>query len=175
MLRSMKDLEGYVLEATDGEIGRCRDFLFSDRQWVVRYMVADTGKWLPGKKVLVSPISLGGPDWQSRHFPVMLTKEEIETSPEIDHAQPVSRQYEAELFAHLGYLPCWGGTSLWGESRVPRHSRVSELEDSAGVTVAVELTRRQIENSPESEPGAPVDRAYEARLYDYYGRPVYWD
>lgn len=251
MLRSMKDLEGYVLEATDGEIGRCKDFLFDDRQWVVRYMVADTGRWLPGKKVLVSPISIGDPDWQSRHLPVALTKDQVKSSPDILHDEPVSRQYEAELFDHLGYLPYWGGTRTWGESTVPRHLRVEELEDAAGVAVAIEpggnpdlrsldevsgyridarddevghvedlivdsddwiirymvidtrnwlpgrkvivppqwvggfdwqekaarvdLTRAQIESSPKFEPGAPVNRAYETRLYDYYGRPVYWD
>lgn len=39
----------------------------------------------------------------------------------------------------------------------------------------VERTREQIESSPDFEAGAPVNREYEARLYDYYGRPVYWD
>lgn len=252
MLRSMEELEGYVLEATDGDIGRCKDFLFDDRAWVVRYMVADTGTWLPGRKVLISPISLGEPDWQSRHFPVMLTKDQIRTSPDLTHDEPVSRQYEAELFSHLGYLPYWGGTRAWGASTVPRRLRVTEVEDSSsGVAVAIEpegnpnlrsldevtgyriearddevghvedlivgddewiirymvvdtrnwlpgrkvivppqwiegfdweqktarvdLTKEQIENSPEFEPGAAVNREYETRIYDYYGRPVYWD
>ena len=44
MLRSMDELKGYVLEAADGEIGRCKDFLFEDDSWTVRYMVADTSK-----------------------------------------------------------------------------------------------------------------------------------
>ena len=51
MLRSVKGMLIYGLEAVDGDIGRCRDFLFDDRQWVVRYAVVDTGKWLPGRKV----------------------------------------------------------------------------------------------------------------------------
>lgn len=38
----------------------------------------------------------------------------------------------------------------------------------------IELIREQIQNSPKFEPGAPVNREYETRLYDYYGRPVYW-
>jgi hypothetical protein len=28
--------------------------------------------------------------------------------------------------------------------------------------------------SPEFDPSAPVNRAYELRLYDCYGRPKYW-
>ena len=63
MLRSVKEIYNYVLEAEDGEIGRCKDFLFDGELWTIRYMVADTGKWLPGRKVLISPISLGEPRW----------------------------------------------------------------------------------------------------------------
>jgi stress response protein YsnF len=36
------------------------------------------------------------------------------------------------------------------------------------------MTRDQIKNSPEFDPAAPVNRAYEERLFDYYGRPKYW-
>ena len=74
MLRSVKEILNYVLQAEDGEIGRSKDFLFDDRFWAIRYMVADTRKWLPGRKVLVSPIALGHPDWIQKTFPVRLTK-----------------------------------------------------------------------------------------------------
>jgi len=41
--------------------------------------------------------------------------------------------------------------------------------------VFLEMSRQKIKNSPEWRPSAPINREYEARLYDYYGRPVYWD
>ena len=41
--------------------------------------------------------------------------------------------------------------------------------------VSVEMPRQKIKNSPEWNPSAPINREYEARLYDYYGRPVYWN
>jgi hypothetical protein len=40
--------------------------------------------------------------------------------------------------------------------------------------VEVDLTRAQVKDSPEFKPDEPVNRTYEARLYDYYGRPHYW-
>jgi hypothetical protein len=40
--------------------------------------------------------------------------------------------------------------------------------------VYVGLTREAIKSSPEWNPNAAINREYEARLYDYYGRPVYW-
>ena len=40
--------------------------------------------------------------------------------------------------------------------------------------VHVDLSRQTIKNSPEWNASAAVNREYEARLYDYYGRPLYW-
>ena len=40
--------------------------------------------------------------------------------------------------------------------------------------VYVELAREAIEKSPEWSPAEAINREYETRLYDYYGRPVYW-
>ncbi|MFT6955644.1 MAG: hypothetical protein ACJAYC_000645 [Halieaceae bacterium] len=48
MLRSLNEIISYHLHGIDEEIGRCKDCLFDDRSWVVRYMLADTNKWLPG-------------------------------------------------------------------------------------------------------------------------------
>jgi uncharacterized protein YrrD len=44
----------------------------------------------------------------------------------------------------------------------------------AGSKVRVDLTREEIEGSPEFDPRAPINREYESVLYDYYGRPRYW-
>ena len=84
------------------------DLIADDAHWIIRYMVVDTAKWLPAKKVLISPQWLG----------------EI---------------------------------------------RYAERE------VQVAMTRDKILRCPEFHPGAAVNREYEERLYDYYGRPVYWE
>ena len=61
MLMSTKEILGYTIQATDGEIGQVSDFLVDDH-FKLRYLVIDTGKWLPGKKVALSTawISTGG-------------------------------------------------------------------------------------------------------------------
>jgi hypothetical protein len=41
--------------------------------------------------------------------------------------------------------------------------------------VHVDLNRETVKNSPEFVPSMPVNREYEVRLYDYYGRPYYWE
>ena len=44
MLIKASELKGLKLGARDGEIGRVKDFYFDDQNWVVRYLVADTGR-----------------------------------------------------------------------------------------------------------------------------------
>jgi hypothetical protein len=119
MLRNVSTILNFVLSAEDGEIGRCKDFLFDDEKWAIRYMVADTRKWLPGRKVLISPISLGAVDWSTRLFQVELTRRQIEDSPSLEEDAPVSRQYEMMFNTYFATSSYWGGTNLWGRHPNP--------------------------------------------------------
>ena len=119
MLRSLKEITGYKLRALDGEIGKCKDFLFDCRKWAIRYMLADTGTWLPGRKVLISPVGLGQPQWSERIFPVGLTKKKIESAPGLDHDAPLSRQYEIDFHKYYGWPYYWKGFHLWGGRTTP--------------------------------------------------------
>ena len=58
MLQTLKDLEGFAIHATDGDIGEIKEFYFDNEQWVIRYLVVETGSWLASKIVLLSPISI---------------------------------------------------------------------------------------------------------------------
>ena len=54
MLRPIKNVLNYRILATDGEIGGVSDLIVDDREMKLRYLVIDTGNWLPGKKVVLS-------------------------------------------------------------------------------------------------------------------------
>ena len=41
-------------------------------------------------------------------------------------------------------------------------------------TIDVDLKRETIKDGPEWDPGTPITREYEERLYGYYQRPPYW-
>lgn len=123
-LRSLDALLGYGLGAQDGNIGSCKDFLFDDKDWTVRYVVADTRKWLPGRKVLLSPLSIGPIDVISRTMIIELTKEQIESAPPLDSDAPVSRQYEQFYNQYFQWDDYWAGTAIWGNYPSPRpHQR----------------------------------------------------
>lgn len=97
MLRSTKEIIGYKILALDGEIGKVADFYLEEEAWTIRYLVVDIGFWILGRKVLLSPAALGKPDWNSQVFPVKLSKNQIENSPDIDTYKPVSREHEISL------------------------------------------------------------------------------
>ena len=259
MLRSLKELQGYTISATDGDIGSVHDFYFDDQHWTVRYLVVDTGGWLSGRRVLISPMALGQTDWLDRRLPVSLTRQQVEDSPPIDLAKPVSRQYEVEYFNYYGWPYYWYGPAAWGAWAYPNElaaaqtAQALETARQAGATATgtqeqeradphlrsvkevtgyriqatddeighvedfiaddeswqirylvvdtsnwwfgkqvllardwirdvswldqklyVDLTRDQVKGSPAWDPTIPVNRVYEERLYDYYGRPAYW-
>ena len=112
-VRSLNDLVGYRIAAEDGEIGKVHDFFFDDEIWSVRYMVVDTGHWLPGRKVLLSPSVIKRLDWEAKSFGVALTREKVKTSPDIDTDKPVSRQREIELATHYNWTPLWTAEGAW--------------------------------------------------------------
>lgn len=119
MLRSVKEIMACSLESKSGEIGKSKDLLFDDDKWVIRYLVADTGKWLLGRQILISPISLKGIDWDTQQLPVDLSKEQIESAPSIETDMPVSRQFEIELSKHNNWPYYWTGEQAMGAMLTP--------------------------------------------------------
>lgn len=268
MLRKTSDMIGFGLEATDGEIGRVDDFYFDDDTWQIRYMVAKTGPWLFGREVLIAASVLEEPRWNAGLLPVRLTKEQIKESPDIDLAQPISRQRELTMYEHYRWPVYWApmpaatGTAVGGMGMVPPAGvaplptetattpstrdaeirRMAEQQMEEGTTqnlrsinevtgynihatddnvghvddffvdeddwtirymlvdtsnwlpgrkvliapswierfswdereVYVEMTRQDIENSPEYDPRARLTREYETELHNYYEYPMYW-
>ena len=119
MLQSVKQLYGERLGALDGEIGHVKDFYFSDQSWAVRYLVADTGNWLPGRQVLLSPHAIGSLYHDGKVLLANLTRKQIEDSPAIESHKPVSRQYEEDYYRYYGWPYYWQGDGLWGMSGFP--------------------------------------------------------
>jgi len=119
MLIRAKSLRNYALDSLDGEIGRAKDFLFDDRHWAIRYLVAETGNWLPERQVLLSPYSIvaenEGENKARRSLAIHLTRKQIEASPPLASDEPVSRQFESSYYGYYGWPMYWGGTFAWGD------------------------------------------------------------
>lgn len=118
MIHNTKELCGHKLSATDGDIGRVKDFYFDDQSWAVRYVVADTGTWLSGREVLLAPRCFGPLNPTEQQFSVKLTRKQIEDSPAIDTHLPVSRQIELEYYRHYGWNGYWETEAFRGMANV---------------------------------------------------------
>lgn len=257
MLRSTNELQGYTIQATDGDIGKVRSFFFEAEDWIIRYLLVDTGTWLSGKEVLLTPDAVRTPDdWGEQSIPVDLTTEQVRNSPDIDTSKAPSRHDEIALYSHYNWSPYWTrdpfvsqalAGRLGGAPAVPQppsstqphpphpHDEVAagpllystrqitgcyvqamdgeigHVEDFVLDTeawlirylavdtrnwlpgkkvlvaascihdirvqdrlVVVDLPRERLKDSPEYDPNQPINRAYEERLFAYYGWPKYW-
>lgn len=119
MLMNAATLSGLTIRATDGDLGTIEQLYFDDETWVIRYLTVETGSWLNGRLVLISPMSILGADWQAKRVDVSLTKKQVENSPSVDTNKPVSRQHESEYLSYYGYPNYWDGPYLWGSEFYP--------------------------------------------------------
>lgn len=133
MQHSLHRMIGYAIRATDGDLGKVHEFYFDDATWTIRYMVAETGNWLYGRKVLISLVALGKPDWKSQTFSVNLTCDQVRNSPDIDTQRPVYRQHEVELHEYYQWPRYWenGYGGILGITPYPLVENPMSQESSA--------------------------------------------
>ncbi len=74
-----------------GAIGSVNEFLIDDETWAIRYLVINSGNWLPGKKFLVSPRWISSVSWASSEVFVTLGRDAVHHSPEYADEDLVNR------------------------------------------------------------------------------------
>ena len=127
-MRKMNDLKGFAIGAKDGDIGEASDFIFDDKKWTVRYLVADTERWLPGRRVLISPIVIDRVDWEGKRLPVLLTQDQVKNSPDISLDETLSAQDEIKYYDYYNWPYYWAGGDLWGPVTLPRELSVEGID-----------------------------------------------
>lgn len=142
MMVSYKQIKHFSIHATDKDIGGVRDILFDDKDFVIRYVVADTNTWLPlSRKVVISPISITRLDQEEETVDVSMTSDTLKNSPSIDEHKPVSREFEETLFRYFGYGYYWIGPGAWGDFAHPNQLADPEL---------AAMGKEELDNKPEN-------------------------
>ncbi|WP_291010658.1 PRC-barrel domain-containing protein [Hydrogenophaga sp.] len=119
MFNSLGRLSGSTVTATDGLVGHFKAAFFDDNAWTIRYLVVNTGNWLSGREVLISPCAVKQPVDSGTNIDVALTRAQVKASPDIDTQQPVSRQHEHDFVSYYSYPNYWEGSGLWGWEALP--------------------------------------------------------
>jgi uncharacterized protein YrrD len=108
-LRSLAEVTGYNIHASDGEMGHVESFLIDEDGWDIRYLVANTRNWWFGRHVLLSPAAVTGIAWDLHRIDLNLTCYKIKGSPPWEAAGLMDRAYEQLLQAYYAwparYLP----------------------------------------------------------------------
>lgn len=113
MLHLARKVVGTIVHAVDGDVGKLEDFYFDQKRWAIRYLLVDTGSWMNGKRVLLSPMSVAG-RWDLTTIPLRLTREQVWKSPEFDSRESLSRDAETLVLGYYGYPYYWGYSGIWG-------------------------------------------------------------
>jgi hypothetical protein len=246
-LLNLDTIKTYALEAVNGEVGRFEEIYFEDSYFMIRYLVVNTGGWLSGQKVLLSPFTVGDVDEKDHKLFIELTQEQIKHSPPIESNRPVSREYEINYFNYYGWPPYWENTPWPSTPSIPptvtasphektnssfrpdeNHLRSSKELQGYSINVkngsighlksfiidtqywtiryleidtrkwlrggkyilispawisqiswpdrslSVELSREVLKDAPEYDENKTIDRDYEFKLFNYYGKEIYW-
>jgi hypothetical protein len=124
MLTNTKNLKGFVIRATDGELGTVDQFYFDDETWAIRYLTVDTGGWLGGRRVLISPISVIHTDWQAKRLDVALTKNRSRIAPTSTRTSPSPGSTRPHTSGITG-IPIIGVVPICGARRSIRRAGCS--------------------------------------------------
>ncbi len=102
-LRSVEEIMGYGIGATDETFGRVVDFIIDDSDWQVLYLIADTKNILPWSKKVMLPIELIDQiSFVKREAEVELTKDMIKNAPEFDPSEAVNTEFEEVMYDYYG-------------------------------------------------------------------------
>ena len=235
MLISAKRLHESTVNGIEEDVGTVKDLLFKSNRWNIEYLDIDTGKWLPGRRVILPPHVVESVDHVNHSVAVPFRRKQVQQGPPLESDMPVSRQKEAEFARYYA----WGAyaaslapdafnepdeeESALRSTKAVSGYRIHATDEEFGYVddfiiddegpenwpwviryfvvnvqnwlpgkrlllspewveriewatsrVYVDLTEEMIKGCPEYDPEAPVNRRYEEVLYDYYGRPKYW-
>jgi uncharacterized protein YrrD len=117
-LRSCKEVTGYHILATDGEIGHVHSMLIEEGSWAIRYVVVETGHWWLGHRVLIAPRWVRDFSWSGTTVTVELSRQEVKDAPTFDSPERLDRELEIGMHKHYQRPGYWEA-----ESRRPGSGR----------------------------------------------------
>lgn len=165
MLNYTTNLKEYNIDATDGEMGKIHDLYFDDEKWVIRYAIVDTRKWLPSKRVLLSPAAFENIDEQKKRVEVQYDKDKVKHSPSIPEETSISKDMEISLTGYYGWNRYWMGNMLWGVQDRP----ITHFHDDA---VADDELRQELQMNQNKEDHGlrSVEEALEYKVHANNGK-----
>ena len=102
ILRSVAEISGYHIHATDGKIGHLSDVLIENSDWTLRYLNVNTSNWWQGKEVLISPRSTESIRWTEHLIYLGVNRDRVRTSPEYVASRPITTAFDTIMASYYG-------------------------------------------------------------------------
>ncbi|MBF9029041.1 PRC-barrel domain containing protein [Rhodobacterales bacterium HKCCE3408] len=111
-LRSVNEIAGYGIDASDGEIGSIVDVILDPEGWRVTHLVADTGTWLPGRQVVLPTDWIRAVSWAERNIIVNVSTEKVKNATELDTLEELRQTEPVMAFAPYGAYGAYAGLPI---------------------------------------------------------------
>ena len=102
-LRSVVEIIGYHVEATEGLIGHVENLMLDDADWSLPYLLVDTSQWGFGAHVMIAPVAVTKIEWTDRRIGVKVSCELVKASPTWDPLVAFDAIYVKKLRNHYGW------------------------------------------------------------------------
>ena len=119
MFKTLSRFSSFGVAATNGPIGNVKEAFLDDHSRAVRYLVVDAGSWLFGRPVLIWPYLVKKPLPLEKSINVVLSRQQVKDSPDIDTPPPVSRQHEKQVTRYYAHPEYWSGDGIWNAGQRP--------------------------------------------------------
>lgn len=150
MQTMIQNIQGFTVQATDGEVGDVATLYFDEQTWAIRYLVVNVGNWLLPDQILLSPVTVTNVDREEETIFVSLTKEQVKNSPDMDTKRPVSRQYEVTLHDYYNWSPYWLHAPTYSDGLTAPRTAVLEQKPK-GTASQTEVSDPHLRSTKEVE------------------------
>ncbi len=140
---TLKGLIGLPVMGADGELGTVEDVYFDEKRWRMRYILAATGDWLEGRRLLLSPRAFGGLLPDRRGLQSNLRRDRVSAAPPFIKGRRITRTEEEELFKFYEWPFYWreeeeGGIGPGNPAALPLIELASEMREEIGTQGVLE-------------------------------------
>jgi sporulation protein YlmC with PRC-barrel domain len=146
MLMSLAELVGFSIQAADGQIGKVSDFYFDEKEWIVRYLIDQTGSWFSRRQVVIAPACIVKIDIGKKEIVTGLTRSQVENSPRIDLGKPLAQDEEQQIINYYHWPDYKSLTKEWMMQRNMAADKISSgpnLHSSQTITGYHIITREE--------------------------------
>jgi len=101
--RSVDDVTGFHVHASDGPIGHVENFIVDSDTWRIQYLIVATRNWWPGQHVLIAPEAVVAIKSLDRVVEIDVTRKQVKASPPWDPLALMKQADFRSLRAHYGW------------------------------------------------------------------------